>query len=216
MQPRGHYLAPLYYLTNKNNRGRLLARKANRVATRSNRQQLKSGLFTMDSRQTRSSYDPPHTSNDILVSKVIRITTNAPASGNASISTTQVLGQLGSATAFSHFRFKKIEVWSMQSSQTAVIGSDAETLVVTIPGVGTAGHIPGGDQASFADNGSFGLRRPQVNVTPPTLVQQRWIRVGAVGEPDLLAQVKVENGESSGTALIVHVHCELRMPASTS
>jgi len=104
----------------------------------------------------------------------------------------------------------------MQSSQTAVIGSDAETLVVTIPGVGTAGAVPGGDQASFADNGSFGLRRPQVNVTPPTLVQQRWIRVGAVGEPDLLAQVKVENGESSGTALIVHVHCELRMPASTS
>lgn len=195
----------------------MLARKANRVVTRSNRHTPKVSSFRMDSQQSKVSYDPPSTSNDIVVSKVIRFTTNAPDSGARNITVGQVVQSLGSATAFTMFRFKKIEVWSMNhGGQSSVVGSDAETLRVQIPGPGVAGAFPGGDSAIFADNGTYGSRRPQVNVTPPTLVQQQWVLVGGAGQPDLLAIVDVVNGESSGTALVVHVHCELRMPASVA
>jgi len=169
-------------------------------------------MFNMNSKVVGGHADPPMTSNDIVVSKLVRFTSNVSASSPLSVTTAAVLSKLaGGSAVWSELRFKKIEVWATQSSQSSVIGSDSETLIVTIPRFpGIAGAVPGGDGASFADNGTYGKRRPHVAVLPPMLVQQRWIEVGVLGEPDLLAQVSVGNGEASGTAVIIHVSVDLR------
>jgi len=104
----------------------------------------------------------------------------------------------------------------MQYETNSVAGSDAETLTLRIPASGTAGAIPFGDDALFSDNGTFGKRRPQLHVSPPTLVQQQWIGFGQVGQPDLLCQIGMEADESSGTTVILHVTLEIRYPAASA
>jgi hypothetical protein len=94
-----------------------------------------------------------------------------------------------------------------------VSGSDTETLTVVIPGPGVAGAIPGGDGGSFSDNGTFGARRPGVHVALPTLMAQRWVIPGGTGEPDLIAQIQIDADEASGTSIVMHVTCEVRLVA---
>lgn len=170
----------------------------------------------MDTRRANGAVDPPYTSNDIVVSKVVRLTTNVPASGPRNVTIAQVLAALNVPTTGVQFRFVKMSVWSQQFESNSVEGSDSETLSVTIPAFGIAGAIPGGDGATIADNGTFGKRRPQVHIEPPTLVQQAWITPGAVGQPDLLASINITGDPTAGTAVIVHVSCEIRMLSSSA
>jgi len=173
----------------------------------------------MNSRKVHGSFDPTPTSNDIVITKCIRLTTNVPQTGQRNITSAMVLNQLGVLPKASgnglHFRFIKASVWSQQYSQTSVAGSDNETLTLTIPASGVAGAIPFGDGAAFSDNGTFGKRRPQLHVSPPTLVQQQWIGFGQVGQPDLLFQLQIAGDETSGTAVVLHVTLELRYAEDT-
>jgi len=167
--------------------------------------------YQMFSRATTGPVDPPFTSNDIIVTKVVRLTSNIPQSAPRNITISQVLNQLKVPNEGVMFRFMKISVWSQSYANTGVVGSDSETLSVTIPDISVGGAIPGGDGASFSDNGTFGKRRPQVHVTPPSLVQQQWILAGAQGQPDLIARLDMASDESTGTAVIVHVTCQIRL-----
>jgi len=149
----------------------------------------------------------------MLLTKVVRLTSNIPQTGARSVTVSQVLGSLFGANTGVFLRFKKISVWSQSYSTNGVIGSDSETLTLTIPGYGTAGAIPGGDGALFSDNGVYGRRRPQLHITPPLLVQQFWINAGAVDAPDLFAILNMQGDDVAGTAVIIHVTVELRFPA---
>lgn len=174
-------------------------------------------INTINSGSTRVTgpSDPPQTTNDVRVSKVIRITANAPTGSTSPYNLTraQILSKLsGGSSTWTALRVFKISVWAQNSSSTEVIGSDSTTLIVKIPGQVPAGAFQFGDNASYADNGSFGNKRPQVHVQLPMLMASQWM-VGDSAIPtfaDLYAQIWNLNGESSGLAIVIHVHCELR------
>jgi len=191
----------------------MTARKSYRVATRSNRQNSSGPRLRLDSKEIQGAFDPPKTSNDILCSKVVRITSNVPQSGRLSVTAAMVANSLNIPSQGVFMRFSKISVWSQQYESNSASGSDSETITVVIPGPGTAGAIPGGDGGTFSDNGTFGSRRPCVHVALPTLMAQLWVIPGAVGQPDLIAQVQADADEASGTSIVMHVTCEVRLVA---
>jgi len=166
-----------------------------------------------DSKELVGPVDPPKTSNDILVDKVVRITANVPQTGRLNITSVLIRDSLNVPAQGVHLRFSKISVWSQNYESNSVSGSDAETLTVIIPGSETAGAITGGDGGTFTDNGSFGSQRPGVHVRLPDLMASRWVVPGGSGEPDLLAQVEIDADEASGTTVIVHVSCQVRLTA---
>jgi len=166
-----------------------------------------------DSKRLKGPFNPPNTSNDIVVDKVVRLTSNVPQSGRLSVTFPMLVAALNVPTGGNFIRVSKISVWSQQFSTSSVIGSDTETLTVIIPGDGIAGAVPGGDGASFSDNGTFGARRPCVHVSLPSLMAQRWVIPSGAGEPDLFAQVQIDADEASGTAVVIHVTCQIRLVA---
>lgn len=200
-------------MSRRNTKGYPRRRVANRAVVRSI---VHNNMYRFESKGINGPVDPPKTSNDILLKKIVRITANVPQTGSLNITPALVLASLNLSTGGLHMRFLKVSVWSQQFSTNSVVGSDSEPLTVLIPGSGTAGSFPGGDGATFTDNGTFGARRPGVHVALPSLMASQWVIPSGAGEPDLIAQISITGDEASGTAVVVHVSCEIRNTARVS
>jgi hypothetical protein len=142
-------------------------------------------------------FDPPQVTNDILVTKIIQIVTNLPATGAVAISAARIATATSVEATDLRIRLLKVSAWSPASAGTRIRLIMSET---------------NGDQAEYSDSGTQGSRRPAVHVRPSFLTSMDW-RVGTSTD----AYFTIDNdGSGLEEQCTIQVTVEMRQKAPSA
>lgn len=154
-------------LTNNTKNGRLLARKANRLSSRSNTRNHSQMLAVKDMapREVQISPLPPKVQYSIEVVKVIQIVVPVPASGNESISPSMLsAGIPGGLTYWSRIRFESFRAYAKD------VSTGSSELAITVSPQTDWNQPP----FSIIDSGTAGNVRPRLGFKLGLLDRSRW------------------------------------------
>jgi hypothetical protein len=164
----GAFGAGLPVHTNNNKNGRLLARKANRVKTRSNttRQTVDSNVVAMMAPMRASKMTHPALVVDtIRLTKRVQISLPTPATGSAIISPAILMtGVPGGVTYWRNCRIERIDIFSNSAP------ASLDTITVTSAGNDSNGQTI----AQWIDTGTPGQERAHVGYRLGLLERARW------------------------------------------
>jgi hypothetical protein len=161
---------------NSTQHGRLLARKANRLASRSNMQHTSSAGLVSQMKPHRASRltSPPPVQDTIVVNKRIQIAVPIPAGTLSVLVTTQMLmaGVPGGLTYWNRVRIDRLDFWT-NSSHT----SGTDTLTVAVAASTSWDQPP----VEWTDTGVVGQRRAHIGFTPGLLDRARYFNTADAG-----------------------------------
>lgn len=147
----------------------------------------------MASVRVNGSRDPPPILTDVAVTKTVQLRANFDGTTSSyNLTYSGVAAAL--PTCFDSLRIIKISCW------LAVPPTSPDTAIKCLVSE---------DDATFVDSGTYGQSRPQLHISPPFSVRQRW---NVSTASDIVAVITIEPGlaTSESASAVIHVTAEFR------